>query len=404
MFSYRLPNLIESGGFNLELSIYKGSGFEILLDVEGRSARMRTRGPLSRLVEHVSKGFNEYAALEKVAAVREEDVVISNLMPPVPSGPFNRLVKAQVKRLLLRKSMPESLMLLTTGKCQCKCKHCIVYGMEEEPELSTEELYGVIDQALELGAYHVSFEGGEPTLRDDIFDLIEHVDASMASTHLITNGLRLTKEYVRKLERAGLVYLHVSLDSPYPKEHDKFREVEGTFEKASAGVKYGVEEGLIGIVEYTATPYNSDSEKLEDLYKHCSSLGVHEILIDEVVPGGRWEYHEDNLLKKEDYERLAEFQNEANKKKGGPRVSSSYSYRDPAIMGCFAGRRWVWISPTGEVMPCLHIPLSFGNVCDLSLKSAWKKIRRHPLFRKKPETCAWRDPQYRKNYFDQKCN
>jgi len=68
-------------------------------------------------------------------------------------------------------------------------------------------------------------------------------------------------------------------------------------------------------------------------------------------------------------------------------------------MGCFAGRRWVWISPTGEIMPCLHIPLSFGNVRDISLESAWKKIRRHPLFKKKPETCAWRDPRYRDNYF-----
>ncbi|UZE92344.1 MAG: radical SAM protein [Methanosarcinales archaeon] len=383
----------------MELSIYKGLGFEILFDVNGRSAQMVVKGPLSRFVMHIAEGFNAHAALEKVAAVREGQVIISNFMPPAPSGPFNRLVENQIKRLLLRKSMPESLMLLTTGRCQCKCKHCIVHGMKKEPHIPTKELYHVIDQALELGAYHVSFEGGEPTLRDDIFDLIKHVDKSKASTHLITNGLRLTRDYVQRLKNAGLVYLHVSLDSPYPKEHDMFRGVEGVFEKASAGVKYGVEEGLIGIVEYTATPYNSDLKRLEDLYKHCSSLGVHEILIDEVVPGGRWEYHDDNLLTKEDYERLAAFQNEANKRRDGPRVSSSYSYRDPNIMGCFAGRRWVWISPTGEIMPCLHIPLSFGNVRDISLESAWKKIRRHPLFKKKPETCAWRDPQYRDNYF-----
>ncbi len=384
----------------MELSIYRGPGFEILLEVNDRSAQMVVIGPISRLVEHIAEGFNAHAAMEKLAAIREKEVVISNLMPPAPSGPFRRLVGAQVKRLFLRKSMPESLMLLTTGRCQCKCKHCIVYGMEEEPELSTKELYYVIDQALELGAYHVSFEGGEPTLRDDIFDLIDHVDGDKASTHLITNGLCLTKDYVGKLKDAGLVYLHVSLDSPYPEEHDDFRGIEGIFEKASAGVRYGVEEGVIGIIEYTATPYNSDFERLEDLYKHCSSLGVHEILVDEVVPGGRWESHEDNILKKEDYERLAEFQNKANKRKNGPRVSSSYSYRDPEIMGCFAGRRWVWISPIGEVMPCLHLPLSFGNVRDMSLAQAWKKMRRNPLFKKKPETCTWRDPQYREIYFD----
>ncbi len=384
----------------MELSIYKGHGFEILLDIQDRSAQMVVRGPISRLVEHIAEGFNAHAAMEKLAAVREKEVVISNLMPPAPSGPFRRLVGAQVNRLLLRKSMPESLMLLTTGRCQCECKHCIVHGMEQGSELSTKELYHVIDQALEMGAYHVSFEGGEPTLRDDIFDLINHVDIGKASTHLITNGLRLTKDYVRKLKDAGLFYLHVSLDSPYPEEHDDFRGIEGIFEKASEGVKYSVEAGLIGIVEYTANPYNSDFERLEALYKHCSSLGVHEILVDEVVPGGKWGFDEIDILKKEDYERLAEFQNEANKRKNGPRVSSSYSYRDPDIMGCFAGRRWMWISPTGEVMPCLHIPLSFGNVRDMSLVQAWKKIRKHPLFKKKPETCTWRDPQYRENYIE----
>ncbi|NYT00485.1 MAG: radical SAM protein [Methanocellales archaeon] len=384
----------------MKLSIYKGPGFEILLDIQDRSAQMIVIGPISRLVEHIAEGFNAHAAMEKLAAVREKEVVISDLMPPAPSAPFRRLVGAQVNRLLLRKYMPESLMLLTTGRCQCECKHCIVHGMEKGPELSTNEFYHVIDQALELGAYHVSFEGGEPTLRDDIFDLIDHVDRGKASTHLITNGFRLTKDYVRKLKDAGLFYLHVSLDSPYAEEHDDFRGIEGIFEKASAGIKYGVEAGLIGVVEYTANPYNSDFERLETLYKHCSSLGVHEILVDEVVPGGKWGFDESDILKKEDYERLADFQNKANKRKKGPRVSSSYSYRDPDIMGCFAGRRWVWISPTGEVMPCLHIPLSFGNVRKMSLAQAWKNIRRNPLFKKKPETCTWRDPQYRESYIE----
>ncbi len=361
----------------------------------GRNAQMKARGPLSKVVGYIPKGFNRSASLEKIAAVRKEDVVLSYAMPPVPSAPFKRLVKAQINRLLLRSSMPESLMLLVTARCQCKCKHCIFHGFEKGRELSTEEFYSVIDQALELGAYHVSFEGGEPTLRDDIFDLIDHVDKNMASTHLITNGLRLTKEYVRKLKKAGLEYLHVSLDSPYQEGHDEFRGVEGTFEKASAGVKYGVEEGLIGIVEYTATPYNSDFETLEELYGHCRSLGVHEILISDVVPGGRWEHHEDNIVKKEDYEGIVAFRDEANKRKDGPRVSTSFSYRDPKVMGCFAGRRWVWVTSTGEVMPCLHVHLSFGNVRDLSLKSIWKKIRGDPLFSKKPETCAWKDPMYR---------
>ena len=383
----------------MRLLIYKSLGFEIFLDVDGRRAKVRMSGPLSKLVKQVTEKFNAQGALEKVAVVRKGQIIISNFVPPTPSGPFNRLVKAQIKRVLQHRSMPESLMLLTTTKCQCKCKHCIVHGMKKGRCLSTKELYNVIDQALELGVYHVSFEGGEPTLRPDIFDLIRYVDRSKASTHLITNGLRLTEDYVKRLKEAGLVYLHVSLDSPYSREHDDFRGVKGIFRTASLGAEIGVKEGLVVVVEYTATPFNSDFVRLEDLYKHCSSLGVHEILIDEVVPGGRWKYLEDNLLGKGDYRRISEFLDKTNKRKNGPRVSSSYSYRDPTIMGCFAGNRWVWISSTGEIMPCFHIPISFGNMRDINLGDAWRRIRKHTLFRRDGKACTWKDPQYREKYF-----
>jgi MoaA/NifB/PqqE/SkfB family radical SAM enzyme len=382
------------------LSVFKGFGFELLLEVEGRSARMRARGLLAPLIHSICEGFNKHASLEKVADVRENDVVISSLIPPAPSGPFERLIKAQIKRRLWHKHTPESLMLLLTNRCQCTCLHCITYGIRGKPELSTDEICNVIDQALELGAYNVSFEGGEPTLRKDLFALIEHVDESKAITHVITNGLLLDRKYVRRLKEAGLDYLHISLDSPYAEIHNKFRGVPKLFEKVTAGMKYGVEMGLLTVIEYTATPENSDIKTLNDLYNYGKALGVHEILIDEVVPGGRWAFHEEDVLTDEDRMRLIEIQNEANREMG-PRVCCSFHLRNPSIVGCFAGRRWLWISPTGEVMPCLHIPISFGNVRDESLKGIWRKMRKHPLFKKKPDVCAWMDPYFKEHYFDQ---
>ncbi|OUJ18133.1 Radical SAM superfamily enzyme [Methanonatronarchaeum thermophilum] len=380
-----------------EFEVYSGPGFDISFEVDGREARMVRSGPLSRVVDYVASGFNEHASLDKVARVDDSSVHISCMVPEIPSGPFRRLVRNQIKRIVFKRRPLESLMVLSTRSCQCSCEHCIVHGLEDGEELSTDEWKQVIDEALDLGVYHVSFEGGEPTLRDDIDELVEHVDPEEATTHLITNGLNLDEEMVDRLDNAGLQYLHISLDSPYQDEHDEFRGVEGTFQKALDGLKLGMERGMLGVVEYTANPDNSDQERLEDLYSLCDEYGVDEILIDEVVPGGKWENKEENLLSKEDYRRIEVFQENKNQIPDGPRVSRSYQYRDPDIMGCFGGRRWVWVTPTGEVLPCFHTALTFGNWREKGLKKVWKEMGRHHLF-KKPQ-CTWSDPEYQEDYF-----
>lgn len=380
-----------------EFEVYSGPGFNIKLEVEDREANMVSNGLLSRVVDYIVSGFNQHASLEKVARVDEDNVKLSSMVPPIPSKPFKRLVKNQLKRILLRRHPLESLMLLSTSSCQCNCKHCIVQGMKGDKQLSTVEMKEIIDRAIDLGAYHISFEGGEPTLREDIIELIDYVDKDKATTHLISNGIKLTENFVGKLNKADLGCLHVSLDSPYPEKHDEFRNYKGAFERASKGVKFGVEKNMLGVVEYTAHPKNVSEKNLEDLYKHTKELGVDELLLDEAVPGGNWEMKDENILGVDDYKLLSEFMEEKNSETDGPRVSSSYVYRDPEIMGCFGGRRWMWISPNGEMLPCFHTPLSFGNVRDKGMKTGWKEMGNHFLFNRKK--CTWKDSDYQKDYF-----
>ncbi|OKY77997.1 MAG: Radical SAM superfamily enzyme [Candidatus Methanohalarchaeum thermophilum] len=377
-------------------SVYNGLGFDISLEVENNEANMVSKGIFSPIIDYITEGFNQHASLDKVAKSDPERVYITSMVPAVPSKPFDRLVKNQLKRKFLKRRPLESLMLLTTNRCQCDCNHCIVHGMEGENELTTAEMKEIIDEAIDLGAYHISFEGGEPTLRDDIFELIDYVDKDKASTHLISNGYKLDRDFIDRLNEKNLNCLHVSLDSPYKKDHNEFRGLE-VFEKASNAVKYAKESDMLTVVEYTANPSNSSIDHLRDIYKHCNEINVDELLIDEVVPGGKWEYKEENLLSKEDYQRISKFKEKMNSKDTGPKVSTSYSYRKPEIMGCYGGRRWMWVSPNGELLPCFHTPLSFGNYRENSLSEVWKKMGSHHLFKRKK--CTWKDSEYRENYY-----
>jgi hypothetical protein len=75
-------------------------------------------------------------------------------------------------------------------------------------ELSTEEWMSVMDKAWAFGIPHVTFTGGEPTLREDLPALIAHAEANGQVTGLMTDGLKLSNEdYFRSLLQTGLDHL-----------------------------------------------------------------------------------------------------------------------------------------------------------------------------------------------------
>ena len=88
--------------------------------------------------------------------------------------------------------------------CNQQCVHCYAAGQaqSEEAELDTESWKKILDRCREIGIPQVTFTGGEPTMRDDLFDLISH--ARWFITRLNTNGIKLTPEYCAKLREAEL--------------------------------------------------------------------------------------------------------------------------------------------------------------------------------------------------------
>ena len=87
------------------------------------------------------------------------------------------------------------------GKWHCnqKCVHCYAAGqtLSDEEELSTEEWKKILDKCREAGIPQVTFTGGEPTMREDLMELIRY--ARWFISRLNTNGIKLTEDYCRKL-------------------------------------------------------------------------------------------------------------------------------------------------------------------------------------------------------------
>ncbi len=123
-----------------------------------------------------------------------------------------------------------------TRACNLKCVHCYTDSNSSKApdELTLEEGKKLITNLADFKIPALLFSGGEPIVRKDLFELAEFAVKSGLRPVLSTNGTLITKEIAKKLKDTGFIYVGISLDG-IGATNDKFRGVEGAFEKAMQG-------------------------------------------------------------------------------------------------------------------------------------------------------------------------
>lgn len=351
--------------------------------------RLNATGTLAPVAKPIIKKINEIFEKEKPISAGDK-LIFSTWLPPAPSRAFDRMISAQL-RSIMRSRVPDQLSISVFRGCPNSCIHC------SSPSRSGDLLEGdvikrVISESMDLGTYLVTFDGGEPMLRQDLPDLIASVDDRAIST-CFTSGYALSENLAFELKKSGLYALRVSIDSPVEEQHDRFRGRRGAFRDAISGARNALHAGLLVDLFMVVSPYNID--QLEDAYSLASDLGVHELSLYEIVAVGRWNDHAEEVLTPRDIERLAEFHMMKNRLNNGPRVTALPHLLSPEMFGCFAGRRWMHVDPSGDVMPCAYMPISFGNVRKSSLKEIWRRMSSYSWFRNRC-SCQMKDDTFRR--------
>ncbi len=162
--------------------------------------------------------------------------------------------------------------------CNQQCVHCYAAGQREadEPELSTQEWKQIIDRCREACIPQVTFTGGEPTMREDLIELIDH--SRWFITRLNTNGIRLTPEYCKALHDASLDSLQITFYSADEEIHNKLVGA-ARYKDTVAGIENALAAGLNLSVNTPLCTLNRDYVKtlkfLHEkgvLYVTCSGL------------------------------------------------------------------------------------------------------------------------------------
>jgi MoaA/NifB/PqqE/SkfB family radical SAM enzyme len=341
----------------------------VCVDFDRDRRALQATGALAWMIQPVLNMMNLRLQEEKPAMVRLKDIVASTWLPPIPSGPFKRLLINEA-RASMGRPVPSTVSIEVTRNCGAKCGHCLI--REGEGELQGQEIKRVLDEALELGACIITFTEGDPLLREDIFSLIKHIDPEKAVVNLFTPGLDMTVEKAVRLREAGLYNLIIGVYSVNPEEHDQVRGVPGAHARALEAIRIALQTGLM--VTMSCHIKAGQVDRILDLYELADELGVQELSIWEGMPKSP-----DEKLTQIEREKIIGIYKKINSTPGGPRIFAN-TYFEGQMLGCMAGRRWMHVAVDGSVRGCPYLQESYANIRTVSLNDAWKAVRRSGKF------------------------
>lgn len=205
--------------------------------------------------------------------------------------------------------LPVLAELAITDRCNIRCRFCYASCQKDSSDQVTEMSVKECKQILRVirhdaGVPSVSFTGGEPMLRPEIFELIEYAHKSLKMrVNLITNGTLITADAARKLRKSGLASAQVSLESPDPETHDRLTCVKGSHRLSVNGMMALKKAGIYVHPHSTLCAENAAS--LINMADYVKTLGLDRFSMNMLIPVGRGKeealavrYHQiDELLK-----------------------------------------------------------------------------------------------------------
>lgn len=288
----------------------------------------------------------------------------------------------------------------TTRRCNLACAHCRAAAGQGpyEGELSTGEGKALLADIATMGQVVVILTGGEPLLREDIFELAAYGTSLGHRMVMAVNGTLLTAEIAGRLKEAGIQRLSISIDGATAASHDRLRQVPGAFAGALQGIQILKEAGLPFQVNTTVIAANR--AELPAISALAEELGAaaHHVFV--LVPTGRGEEIRDQLLSAAEYEETLRWLL-ARQKEGrihikptcapqyyrlwrqeaaaaGEKISPASHGMEAMTKGCLGGQGFAFVAYNGVVQPCGYLELPAGDIRQAQFSRIWAES---PLFR-----------------------
>ena len=284
-----------------------------------------------------------------------------------------------------------------TRRCNLRCVHCRSSSEMEiqgHPDFSLDEAYRLIDDIVSYAAPVVVLSGGEPLTRKDVFEIARYGTDKGLRMCLATNGTLVTDEICGKIKQSGIRIVSLSLDGADDTVHDDFRSQKGAFAGTINAARLFKKHGIEFIINSSFTKRNQ--EQIPQVYQLAKELGATAWYMFMIVPTGRGEEIMNELISKEDYDKILDWHYDMEKeedlllvrptcaphyyrvqlqraKEEGEKVKRrTLKFSTGGSKGCLAGQLICLIDVDGNVLPCSYFNLPAGNVREKPFKEIWE--------------------------------
>ena len=270
----------------------------------------------------------------------------------------------------LQLNIPLNVQLDLTYRCNEKCVHCYL-DHEDHGEMTTAEIKHLLDEMAEAGVFVLTLSGGEIFLRRDFFEILEYARHLMFCVKLKTNAVMIRDREAARLRDLAVESIQISIYSHRPEVHDAITLLPGSLKRSIDAIRFLKAQGLKVIIANVLMIHNmQDYSGVRTL---AEELGVECTLDPTITPmmdGDR------SIL------RL-----------GANQTALERVFRDQEVVGdvdefcaifpeageddlnatpCSAGHSACYVSPYGDVFPCVQFPLPTGNVRRQRFVDIWQ--------------------------------
>ncbi|MBI5099939.1 MAG: GeoRSP system radical SAM/SPASM protein [Nitrospirae bacterium] len=275
-------------------------------------------------------------------------------------------------------SSPLTVNWAITNICNFACSHCYSRSDTTE-ELSIDTVGVVLDKLAKAKVFSVNFGGGEPLLRKDLLEIARRSADLGFAVSMNSNGFLIDRDIARKLKVAGFSKVGISIDSPKPGVHDKFRGIKGSHEKALSALAYLKEAGIETSISSVICKINIDD--VDGLVEMALSSGVTNINFHNFKCSGLGLANKDILdLTPEEWRDFYIRAIELKKSVKNLRISLEdpiisqlvEKSNDTLVKGSVCGKLSLNIKSNGDITPCGFIPMVIGNLRTDDLADVWK--------------------------------
>jgi mycofactocin radical SAM maturase len=287
--------------------------------------------------------------------------------------------KALASQLKSGLDAPICLTWEITYACNLQCVHCLSSSGTRDPrELSTAQAKAVLDELRDLQVFYINIGGGEPMIRKDFFEILEHAETNNIGVKFSTNGTYITAENARRLAAMNYLDIQISLDGVDAATNDAVRG-KGSYATAIAAMNH-LRDANFGQFKISVVVTRHNVDQLDAFKALADSYGA-QLRITRLRPSGRgadtWdELHPTQQQQRQIYDWLM---------KHGDNVLTGDSFFHlnafgeslPGLNLCGAGRVVCLIDPIGDVYACpfvIHDQFKAGSLLsDGGFTKVWKE-------------------------------